>query len=157
MADAGTRLGTGRRLVLIATENSLDCLVTYLGRAARRACPPCWHPATGSSTWTGSSQAYDPDVVAGRGDSGLAGRPHVVRERRTTCTPDLALLLTTSGSTGSPKLVRLSHENLDSNAAAIAESLGVRPSDRAITSLPLHYCYGLSVVHSHLTSGPALC
>ena len=69
---------------------------------------------------------------------------------------ELALLLTDQRVDRSPKLVRLSHDNLDSNAAAIAESLGVRATDRAITSLPLHYCYGLSVVHSHLSAGAAV-
>lgn len=67
--------------------------------------------------------------------------------------PDLALLLSTSGSTGSPKLVRLSHENVQSNAAAIAQALRITEFDRAITSLPLHYCFGLSVLHSHLVAG----
>ena len=61
--------------------------------------------------------------------------------------------MSTSGSTGSPKCVRLSRSNLSSNAVAIAEYLGLGPDDRAITSLPLHYCYGLSVLHSHLTVG----
>ncbi len=67
--------------------------------------------------------------------------------------PDLALLVSTSGSTGSPKLVRLSHRNLVSNAEAIGTSLGLDGADVGITSLPLHYCYGLSVLHSHLMVG----
>nr|WP_283251104.1 AMP-binding protein [Rhabdothermincola salaria] len=68
----------------------------------------------------------------------------------------MALLLTTSGSTGSPKLVRLSHTNLEANAASIARYLRLGPDDRSITSLPLHYCYGLSVLHSHLLVGGAV-
>ncbi|GAB6985828.1 AMP-binding protein [Nocardioides pyridinolyticus] len=67
--------------------------------------------------------------------------------------PDLALLLSTSGSTGSPKLVRLSRANVIANARSIADYLGLRPTDVAITTLPLHYCYGLSVLHSHLLVG----
>ncbi len=70
--------------------------------------------------------------------------------------PDLALLLSTSGSTGSPKLVRLSRDNVASNAEAIADYLGLTPADRAITALPLHYCYGLSVLHSHLVAGASI-
>jgi acyl-coenzyme A synthetase/AMP-(fatty) acid ligase len=66
---------------------------------------------------------------------------------------DLALLLSTSGSTGSPKLVRLASQNVSSNAWAIAEYLGLAPGERAITSLPLHYSYGLSVLNSHLAAG----
>ncbi|MGB0114659.1 MAG: AMP-binding protein [Ilumatobacteraceae bacterium] len=70
--------------------------------------------------------------------------------------PDLALLLSTSGSTGNPKLVRLSHDNLASNARSIASFLDLRSSDRGITALPLHYCYGLSVLHSHLEVGASV-
>lgn len=70
--------------------------------------------------------------------------------------PDLALLMSTSGSTGSPKLVRLSHANLVSNAHAIAAALGLTASDRGVTSLPLHYCFGLSVLHSHLAVGASV-
>jgi acyl-CoA synthetase (AMP-forming)/AMP-acid ligase II len=70
--------------------------------------------------------------------------------------PDLALLLSTSGSTGSPKLVRLSHTNLSSNASAIAEYLDLGARDTGISSLPLHYCYGLSVLHSHLLAGASM-
>ncbi|WP_408897979.1 non-ribosomal peptide synthetase [Nocardioides sp. R1-1] len=70
--------------------------------------------------------------------------------------PDLRLLLSTSGSTGSPKLVRLSAANLESNAASIADYLGLTGDDVALTTLPLDYCYGLSVLHSHLLVGAAL-
>ena len=70
--------------------------------------------------------------------------------------PDLRLLLSTSGSTGSPKLVRLSADNLDANAAAIASYLGLTGDDVALTTLPLDYCYGLSVLHSHLLAGAAV-
>ena len=52
--------------------------------------------------------------------------------------------------------MRLSHDNVWSNAAAIAEYLGVRPDDRATTTLPLGYCYGLSVLTSHLLRGAAV-
>ncbi|MDR1583474.1 MAG: AMP-binding protein, partial [Prevotellaceae bacterium] len=66
---------------------------------------------------------------------------------------DLALLLTTSGSTGSPKLVRLSYDNIISNAKAIAEYLNINNHERPVTSLPMHYSYGLSVINSHLIKG----
>jgi long-chain acyl-CoA synthetase len=67
--------------------------------------------------------------------------------------PDLAVLLPTSGSTGSPKFVRLSAGAVVSNAASIATALSIGATDRAISSLPLHYSYGLSVLNSHLLSG----
>ncbi|MCD6048123.1 MAG: phosphatase [Gammaproteobacteria bacterium] len=67
--------------------------------------------------------------------------------------PDLALLLSTSGTTGSPKLVRLSYRNLEANARSIAEYLKLDETERPITNLPLYYSYGLSVLNSHLLVG----
>lgn len=69
---------------------------------------------------------------------------------------DLALLLTTSGSTGSPKLVRQSRNNISSNAEAIAAYLELDASERPITSLPMNYTYGLSIINSHLLAGAAI-
>lgn len=68
----------------------------------------------------------------------------------------LALLLPTSGSTGSPKVVRLSYENLMSNARSIATYLKLDHTERPITTLPIHYSYGLSVINSHLFVGAAV-
>lgn len=69
---------------------------------------------------------------------------------------DLALLLSTSGSTGSCKFVRISYENLRTNTLAIIESLGISKEDRAMITLPLAYTYGLSVVNTHIMSGAVL-
>lgn len=68
----------------------------------------------------------------------------------------LAVLLSTSGTTGSPKLVRLAHRNVEANAASIADYLGIDEHERAIQSLPIHYSYGLSVLNSHLASGASV-
>lgn len=70
--------------------------------------------------------------------------------------PELALMLTTSGSTGNPKMVRLSYANLQANARSIADYLEIGPRDRPVTSLPMHYSYGLSVINSHLLRGATL-
>ena len=66
---------------------------------------------------------------------------------------DLGLLLSTSGSTGSPKLVRLSRDAVQANAASIAEYLGITATERTLTTLPPSYSYGISVIHSHLLAG----
>lgn len=69
---------------------------------------------------------------------------------------NLALLMTTSGSTGSPKLVRLSKRNLESNAASIAQYLALSAEERGLVSLPINYVYGLSIINSHLSVGATL-
>jgi long-chain acyl-CoA synthetase len=67
--------------------------------------------------------------------------------------PDLALMLTTSGSTGNAKVVRLSRANLLANASSISEYLKLGPGEIAIQSLPMHYSYGLSLINSHFFAG----
>jgi acyl-CoA synthetase (AMP-forming)/AMP-acid ligase II len=69
---------------------------------------------------------------------------------------ELSVLLTTSGSTGSPKLVRLSKKNLESNAHSIIEYLHITADERPVTSLPMYYSFGLSIINSHLLSGATL-
>ncbi|MGE2712478.1 AMP-binding protein [Mycolicibacterium litorale] len=141
-------LGPTRRLVLLETANDLPTLVHYL---AALAGGHVVLPVPAGRDHRELVAAYDPDVIVDA-DGLRARRPgsaHLLHE-------DLALLMSTSGSTGSPKLVRLSRRNLISNAAAIAEYLDIRETDRAATTLPMSYCYGLSVVHSHLLRGAAL-
>ena len=68
----------------------------------------------------------------------------------------LALLLTTSGSMGSPKFVRLSYENILNNTESIIDYLKITSAERAITSLPMNYTFGLSVINSHLMQGAGI-
>ena len=70
--------------------------------------------------------------------------------------PEVLLCLTTSGTTGSPKLVKLTERNLRSNAESIAEYLKITEKERAITSLPMYYSFGMSVINSHLIKGATL-
>lgn len=69
---------------------------------------------------------------------------------------ELGLLLTTSGSTGSPKFVRQSYENIMANAEAIRQYLEIDETERPITTLPMNYTYGLSIINSHLLAGAAI-
>ena len=94
---------------------------------------------------------------------GASGRSRAPRGRTAGPMPaasqiaaELAVLLSTSGTTGSPKLVRLSHRNVAANASSIAQYLEIDGGERAIASLPFHYSYGLSVLHSHLVAGASV-
>lgn len=148
------RLGSQRRLVLVAGTNQLDSLVAYL--AALSAGHAVLLTSGGDPERLQSLvSTYDPDVVMGE-----VGGQWCESERRSGTAhdlhPDLALLLSTSGSTGSSKLVRLSYGNVQSNAEAIATYLEIEATDRAMTTLPMHYCYGLSVLNSHLLRGASV-
>jgi acyl-CoA synthetase (AMP-forming)/AMP-acid ligase II len=154
VAAVAAELGTQRRLVLLLGSNTVDAIVTYLA-ALSAAHPVLLAPGGHGHSVRSLADAYDPDVVAGTSDGAWrlehrrVGSAHDLH-------PDLALLLSTSGSTGSTKLVRLSHANLQANAEAIAEYLGLGPDERAATTLPMSYCYGLSVINSHLLRGAGL-
>ncbi|MPY96961.1 MAG: AMP-binding protein [Actinophytocola sp.] len=149
VAAMRARLGTTRRLVLVAAANDVDPIVAYLAALSGG------HPVLLASADDDAYRAeliarYDPDVVI---DDEFTERRQATAH---TLHPELALLLSTSGSTGSPKLVRLSARNLKANAESIARYLAIEPTDRAITSLPMQYCYGLSVINSNLARGAGL-
>ncbi|MGE3588740.1 MAG: AMP-binding protein, partial [Ilumatobacteraceae bacterium] len=135
-----------RSLVVLAGDRSIEYIVTYLALLHRGHVP-----LLAGAHADGLAERWDAAAVvtADADSTTIDHRPH----EPVALHPDLALLMSTSGTTGSPKLVRLSHDNLLSNAESIAEYLDLRATDRGITSLPLHYCYGLSVLHSHLLVG----
>ncbi len=152
------QLGSIRRLVMLGAANTVESIVTYL--AALEGGHPVLLVSPGDDEVSlrhrrSLAERFSPDVIAGCG--GEDQQLEFVREGSIhEFSDDLAMLVSTSGSTGSPKLVRLSRENLLSNAAAIAEYLRLSPADRAVTTLPMHYCYGLSVINSHLLAGASI-
>jgi hypothetical protein len=135
-----------RSLVVLAGSNRMDTVLTYLALHLGGHVPILTrdHAHDLASAWPATAVVR---THPGGWDLERTGRTPVALH------PDLALLMSTSGSTGSPKLVRLSQRNLTANALAIAEYLRLGPDDRGVTSLPLHYCYGLSVLHAHLAVG----
>ncbi len=138
----------GRELVLVRTRADAASAIAYL--AAVRA----GHAVIlleADADPAAIIETYDPRYV-------ITGESVEVREHAAPADlhPDLSVLLSTSGSTGSPKLVRLTQANVRANAASIAEYLGLDRQERAIQSLPLSYSYGLSVLNSHLHAGASI-
>jgi acyl-CoA synthetase (AMP-forming)/AMP-acid ligase II len=138
----------GRELVLVRTRPDAVSAIAYL--AAFRA----GHAVIlleADADPTAIVETYDPRYV-------ISGETVEVREQAAPAElhPDLRVLLSTSGSTGSPKLVRLTEANVRANAASIAQYLELGPGERAIQSLPLSYSYGLSVLNSHLHAGASV-
>ncbi|OWV77261.1 AMP-dependent synthetase [Rhizobium sp. R339] len=150
------RLGGGKRLVAIAADLSEHVIVAYLG-ALRAGHAVAMLPPCDERLWDDFRDAFQPDFTYRQVDQ----RWRLVAENEPDAVgpplhPDLALLLMTSGTSGAAKAVRLSYANLDSNARAIAAYLKLSPSDRTALVLPLHYSYGLSVLHSHLVAGGSI-
>jgi acyl-CoA synthetase (AMP-forming)/AMP-acid ligase II len=152
-AAANLPAGMGRPLVLIETANAPEPVMAYLG-ALRAGWPVILVPDGATAADTRILDTYRPNLIVRRGEGGwdceAASRSPVAMH------PDLAVMLSTSGTTGAPKLVRLSAQNLAANAESIALYLGIDSEERAIATLPFHYSYGLSVLHTHLLSGAAL-
>lgn len=148
---ARARLDKGRGLCLITATPSPAFVAMYLA-ALQAGCPVILQDAKVAQEDALAAvfpllYAYDPvsDTLITRDEAAGA----VLHD-------DLRLLLSTSGSTGARKFVRLSGRNLASNAAAIAAYLELTEDDRAPTALPLSYSYGMSVLNSHLHVGAAL-
>lgn len=70
--------------------------------------------------------------------------------------PKLQLLMATSGSTGSPKLVRYKKGNLEANARNVAAAFGWTEKERAICDLGMQYTMGLNVINTHLYAGAVI-
>ena len=148
VAAMTTRLDAGRGLVRLACSNSVNTIAMYV--AALHAGYPLVLAEPGGQAHAHPLDVlydYDPETDT------LSVNP---RGRNLGLHPDLRLLLSTSGSTGASKYVRLSDRNLASNASAIADYLSLTEADRAPTALPLHYSFGLSVLNSHLAVGASL-
>jgi acyl-CoA synthetase (AMP-forming)/AMP-acid ligase II len=69
---------------------------------------------------------------------------------------DLAVIMFTSGSTAVPRGVMVSHGNILANSRDIIASLDIGPDDRIMAVLPFHYCFGTSLLHTHLLAGASV-
>lgn len=161
---------TRRRLVLCIIKNDIGGIAGYLALLAANAVPMMVSSTISETALESLIEAYQPDYVwlphedANRWPSAESKESQsgyvLVRLSRGASTPhlheNLALLISTSGSTGSAKYVRLSHQNIWSNAKSIADYLSLNADELAITTLPPSYSYGLSIIHSHLCVGAGL-
>lgn len=93
----------------------------------------------------------DADVLALHGRTAQSGKDPIPPAPRALS--DLATLMATSGTLGPSRFVMVSHENLIANTEAIIKSQNLQSDDRAMVILPLSYCFGASVVHTHLYQG----
>lgn len=142
-----------RPLVLLEAANELDSIVAYL--ACLRAGWPVTLVAEGQGSLTsGIASTYQPNVIFHR--AGARWQTSLASPEPASMHAELAVLLSTSGTTGAAKLVRLSAANLQANASAIVTYLELSPDDRAATTLPYHYSYGMSVLHTHLLAHASL-
>jgi acyl-CoA synthetase (AMP-forming)/AMP-acid ligase II len=168
-----------KRLVFLLCGVNSETIIGLLAAAAAGHVTALIDPALPEHLMTGLIESYQPELILGpngsseklpyaRNDkatvrsaqSGAGVVEWIARESGSSfppIDPALQLLLSTSGTTGSQKYVRLSRDAVVANAHQIAQALAIDERSVGIAHLPLHYSYGLSVVTSHLIAGGRLC
>lgn len=156
-----------RTLILILSENKIGSLLGYTASLSNKVVPLILSAKTEESLYSNLRDMYKPEymwvpdeMVTKLGYEPLfstwnyalvkTGYPPV------SMYDDLSLLLPTSGSTGSPKLVRHSYRNIEANADNVRRLFGLTEDEKAMAILPMHYTMGLSVIASHLLTGATL-
>jgi acyl-CoA synthetase (AMP-forming)/AMP-acid ligase II len=112
--------------------------------------------ATGAKAlWTETglreSNLHARSILCLQGD--LAKQSLEIRPPAARAASDLAVLMSTSGSTGVPRFVQVSHGNLIANTEAVIRSQRLGANERAMLILPVSYCFGASILHTHLYQG----
>lgn len=155
-----------RNLAFLLCENSIESVVGYLSCLRSGVVPLLISSSLDEELILELFNSYKPNFIwTSRNLDSLNEKWKMVHSNRTyqllkstdqfehSIHTDLALLLMTSGSTGSPILVRISYKNLIENAISISQSLSITQRDIPITTLPMNYSYGLSIINSHLMNG----
>jgi len=155
-----------RSLVLLLCQNQYESVFFYINAIERGVVPIMIDSESDSSLVDGLIMAYNPDYIFTPSSKRAQFENYLNsynfknyyllksnQESTKSFHQELALLLSTSGTTGSPKLVRLSYNNLVSNATSISEYLELDSKEIAISSLPMNYSFGLSIINSHLFVG----
>lgn len=171
-ADRLTEFMEPRKLMFLICSNTLEAVEGYIGCLRKRVVPVLINDGIEDELLLNLVQLYQPAYVYGatnrlnripeftHEEVLSTNRSYSLCKRKGisdyTLHDELALLLTTSGSTGSPKLVRQSYTNITANANSIAEYLHIVDTDRAIMTLPMSYTYGLSIINSHLLMGATI-
>jgi len=156
-----------RTLIFILSENTVGSLAGYVASISSKIVPLIVDAAIDSTSLLKLITIYNPEYLWVPKSCSLNGKvDHYDVKfdfldfkllRLFYNTPvvykDLSLLLSTSGSTGSPKLVRHSYSNLEQNARNVAEFFQLSVKDKPVAMLPMNYTMGLSVITSHLFAG----
>ena len=147
-----------KKLLFILCNNNRETVIGYLAALRSNSAVLLLNHAIKPEALDYLILTYKPSFVWGPGHKGIYEYGNysltpTKLKRNFEVHPDLKLLLSTSGSTGSPKLVKLSAKNIDANAKAIVSYLNLSQDELPITVLPFSYSYGLSIINSHLKVG----
>lgn len=165
MVDCLSNNLASRTLLFCLCDNTLGALVGYLACLRAGAVPLMLDNALDATLAQDLFAVWKPGyvwqpvnrTVSGEVILNHAGYVLVATGEPSPEMPDeLGLLMTTSGSTGSPKLVRQTYRNLQANCDSIVDYLDISLHERPVAYLPMNYVFGLSIINSHLAVGATL-
>ena len=153
-----------RSIVFHFSENSVPSLAFYIACMNLKAVPLLLSPQTDVQLIESLLEKYKPNYIVAPERICQNFKGKVLKQSKGyqlihqhdlvhQLNENLSLLLPTSGSTGSPKLVRHSYENIESSAKSVAELFELNCNHKAFAFLPMYYTMGLSAIHSHLSVG----
>lgn len=154
-----------RSLIFLLAENKIGSLLGYTATLSNRIVPLVISANTEEGLYNHLYELYQPEYLW-MPETKAEGKEVVFStweyclvktgNQPTPMYEDLSLLLPTSGSTGSPKLVRHSYRNIEANADNVRRLFKLDGTEKAMAILPMHYTMGLSVIASHLLAGATL-
>jgi acyl-CoA synthetase (AMP-forming)/AMP-acid ligase II len=145
------RLPAQKSLIFCYVDNKVEHLAFTLACLHKNHCIGLLDHSLPKSSKDKLNQRYRPKYIF----SDFGGFPTLDNFSKNDINiyPENFLMLSTSGSTGSPKFVVLSNDNVLHNALKISKILNICRDSVGSAYLPFHYSYGLSVITSHLVSG----
>jgi len=156
-----------RSLIFILSENKIGSLLGYTSALSNRVVPLIISARTEESLYVNLRDLYQPEFLWVPNhltkqlgyELVFSAWNYTLVKTNYPSTPmfdELSLLLPTSGSTGSPKLVRHSYRNIEANADNVRRLFNLNEDEKAMAILPMHYTMGLSVIASHLLAGATI-
>lgn len=158
---------SGRELVLMLCSENIETIVGYISCLINKIVVIMLDGKTDLDYIKHIIQTYRPNYVWGPLNNVVVSHKTQIyayknyklvryNVNKISIFSELAVLFSTSGSTGNPKLVRLSYDNIEQNTKSIISYLDIDKKQRAALSLPLSYVYGLSVLNTHLYVGASI-
>ena len=157
-----------RSLVLFLNDNSIASIFFYVGLIQNKHLILLLNSKNKLSYIDKIIKSYDPDYICSpKGESLKKSNKKIelvanfekynlerrLDSKKKLIKSNLCLLVSTSGTTGSPKFVKQTFKNIKFNSRSIVKYLGLNTTSTGISSLPINYTFGNSIINTHLFVG----
>lgn len=169
IAEKNTKNLKERSLIFVLAENDIEFITNYIGFLAKGLVPMLIDPKIEIELLRNLIKNYLPSYIFLPISKKISFENYqefiylkkykILKTKKKInylINKSLALLLSTSGSTGSKKFVRISHQNINDNTKNIVQYLKIKKNQRTITTMPPYYTYGLSIINTHLYAGASI-